>query len=147
MDVEEAMGPRRTRPAGIPPTASLREAARWMDETGASALPVVVEDEVVGVVTDRDLALHAVARGLSADSPVETVMAGESVTVGPDTDVPVAIRSMRSAGARHLPVADGGGVVGMVSFDDLLWALTQELVDLTTPIDAARRRRDQPPAR
>ncbi|MDT0307515.1 CBS domain-containing protein [Streptomyces sp. DSM 44917] len=124
---------------GIPPTASLRQAAERMEATGLTVLPVVVEERVTGIVTDRDLAMRTLAGGLLPGNAVETVMTGEPPAVEPATPLPVAIGVLRSARVRHLPVVEAGRLVGMVSFEDLLWCLTQQWVDLMAVVDADRR--------
>jgi CBS domain-containing protein len=61
-----------TPPASVPPTASLQEAARHMDHARVGALPVVDDDDhVIGVVTDRDLVVRAMANGLSPETRVD----------------------------------------------------------------------------
>lgn len=126
-------------PASVPPEASLRDAARHMADAGVGALPVVEHDRVIGVVTDRDLVVRAMACGLAPETTVETVMSTDPVTVDVDTTVPVALHAMRSIRTRHLPVVDEGRLVGVVSFDDLLWQLTQQLGDLAAVANAARK--------
>ncbi|NJP82419.1 CBS domain-containing protein [Streptomyces sp. AA8] len=70
---------------------------------------MVQDDGVIGVITDRDLVVRAMAHGLSPALRVEEVMSGDPVTVEPDTPVAAALHAMRSIKARHLPVVDGGG--------------------------------------
>ena len=106
-------------PASVPPRATLEEAARHMARARVGALPVVERDRVVGVLTDRDLVVRAMACGLSATEHVETVMSGDPVTVESDAPVSSAVHAMRSIDARHLPVTEEGRLVGVVSFDDL----------------------------
>ncbi|MFC4494383.1 CBS domain-containing protein [Streptomyces ovatisporus] len=131
-----------TPPASVAPDASLEEAARHMADARVGALPVVEDDHVVGLVTDRDLVIRAMASGLAPDRPVRTVMSSDPVTVDAGTAVPAAQHAMRSIGARHLPVTDDGRLVGMVSFDDLFCYLTSQQVELADVVDAARQARD-----
>ncbi|MGW7363495.1 CBS domain-containing protein [Streptomyces sp. NPDC054841] len=128
-----------TPPACVPGTESLENAARHMADTGVGALPVVDGDRVIGVVTDRDLVVRAMARGRSPQTPVKEVMSTDPVTVEADTAVAVAILIMRSVQVRHLPVVAEGRLIGMIAFDDLFWQLTQELSDLAAVVDAARK--------
>jgi CBS domain-containing protein len=118
------------RPVSVEPTASREVAARRMANAGIGALPVVVDDEVIGVVTDRDLALKAMARGLSPENLVETVMSADPARVDADAAVTVAIQAMRSLGVRDLPVVSDGRIVGMVSRDELYWYLAQQMAEL-----------------
>ncbi|MEU1673091.1 CBS domain-containing protein [Streptomyces roseifaciens] len=109
-------------------------------DAGVGALPVVQDDGVIGVITDRDLVVRAMAHGLSPALRVEEVMSGDPVTVEPDTPVAAALHAMRSIKARHLPVVDEGGrLVGMVSFDDLFSYLSVELGALAEVVNAVRK--------
>ncbi|MDF3292609.1 CBS domain-containing protein [Streptomyces silvisoli] len=126
-------------PASVPPAASLEDAARHMAAAGVGALPVVDGDEVIGMVTDRDLVVRAMAYGLSSHSKVEMVMSTDPVTVDASTPLTAALHAMRSIEARHLPVVAKGRLVGMVSFDDLFWYLSRQLADLAAIVDASRK--------
>lgn len=131
-----------TPPASVSPDASLEEAARHMADARVGALPVVEDDHVVGLLTDRDLVVRAMAVGLSTDRPVRTVMSTDPVTVDAATAVPSAQHAMRSIRVRHLPVTENGRLVGMVSFDDLFCYLTSQQVALADVVDASREARD-----
>ncbi|MFJ9012693.1 CBS domain-containing protein [Streptomyces canus] len=128
-----------TPPASVPRTTSLEEAAQHMTRVGVGALPVVEDDRVVGIVTDRDLVVRAMARGLPPQTEVEKVMSNAPATVDAETAVAVALLVMRSVQVRHLPVVSEGRLVDMISFDDLFWQLTQQLSDLAAVVDAARK--------
>ncbi|MFI9721901.1 CBS domain-containing protein [Streptomyces sp. NPDC052396] len=136
MEIRYAMS---SPPASVGPEASVEEAARHMADAGVGALPVVQDDAVVGVVTDRDLAVRVLARGLSPQLKVESVMSMDPVTVAADTPVTAALYAMRSIGARHLPVLEEGRLVGMVSFDDLFSYLSRQLGTLADVVDAVRK--------
>lgn len=128
-----------TPPASVPPEASLEEAARHMADAQVGALPVVEGDRVIGLLTDRDLVVRAMAGGLSAELRVERIMSADPVTVDVDTSVTAAQHTMRSIGARHLPVTEKDHLVGMVSFDDLFCFLAAQQAELAEVIDAARK--------
>ena len=66
-------------------------------------------------------------------------MSHAPVTVDAETTAAVALLVMRSVQARHLPVVAEARLVGMISFDDLFWQLTQQLSDLAAVVDAARK--------
>ncbi len=100
-----------------------------MADAGVGALPVVDGDDVIGIVTDRDLVVRAMARRLPQQTRVEAIRSPPR-TVEADTAVAFAIIKMPAAQVRHLPVVAEGRFVGMVSFDDLFRQLTQELGDL-----------------
>lgn len=131
-----------TPPASVAPGATLEEAARHMADARVGALPVVEDDHVVGLLTDRDLVVRAMASGLAPGTDVRTVMSSDPVTVDVGTAVTAAQHAMRSIGARHLPVTENGRLAGMVSFDDLFCYLTSQQVELADVVDAAREARD-----
>lgn len=99
---------------------SLRSAAdtMWRQQTGS--LLVMDGDELVGIITERDV-MKAVAQGRDADTtPVSDVMTKDVLTISPDTSSHEAARHMAARWIRHLPVLDGGRVVGVVSQRDLV---------------------------
>jgi CBS domain-containing protein len=102
------------------------EAARVMAENDVGALPVAESDCVVGMITDRDIAVRAVAEGRSPDTPVGDVMSKEIVYCFDDDDVDRVARRMGDHKIRRLPVVNRDKrLVGIVSLGDL--ALTDRL--------------------
>ena len=92
-----------------------------MGEHSIGALVVTDDDQhVVGMVTDRDIAIRGVGRDLAPDTPVGSVMTHEVASVGSDAEVADAARQMAVRGCRRLPVVDDDGrVVAVLSADDL----------------------------
>lgn len=92
------------------------------------AMPVLAEagsvgdaGEVIGVISERDVVLCLDARGTSAlDAPVSDAMTSPAVTITLDTPVLVALSLMTRRRIRHLPVVEGGRMVGFVSIGDLV---------------------------
>ena len=102
------------------PDDSICEAARRMAECDAGALPVGENDRLVGVITDRDIAVRAVAQRLSADTPVRDVMSHEVLYCFDEEDVEQVARNMADQQIRRLPVVDRDKrLVGIVSIADL----------------------------
>jgi len=126
------------------PSDSLRAAATlmWKQQTGS--LLVMDGDEMLGILTERDV-MKAAARGFELDrTPVSTVMTTTVLTVTPDTTLPEAARHMATRWIRHLPVVADGKVVGMVSQRDLCGvfaALGSEADLLEIPADELVRSR------
>lgn len=116
--------------------ATLQEAARLMREKHVGMLLVVVDDpegpRVDSLITDRDIVLHAVARGLDAATvPVGRLGSERLVAVPADAALDEAIGLMKDKGVRRLVVAgDDGGLYGVVSHDDILIALGNEVAGL-----------------
>lgn len=120
---------------GINANASLREAAALMCDEHVGALVVVTGDDppqVVGLVTDRDLALEVIGRGETrADVRIGNLAKQPPLAVRDNATLREAVMSMEQGGVRRLLVVDEeGGVVGLVSADDLLEALAEEFAAL-----------------
>jgi len=102
------------------PDDTLVDAAGQMNCYQIGALPVYDERRLIGIVTERDLTA-AIAEGIDpAATRVVEYMTEQPVTVAPDDDLEVAARRMAELGVRHLPVVDGGRLVGVLSMRDLL---------------------------
>ncbi|KQX51407.1 MULTISPECIES: CBS domain-containing protein [unclassified Streptomyces] len=131
MKVSEAM----SRPAvSVPTRTPLRQVAREMAEYGVGSVIVTEGDTLRGIVTDRDLALAALARSLDADEMIDSVMTSPVITVDVTDDIHVAYRTFRRSGFRRLPVLDGHRVVGVLTVDDMLIDVFQRLADLLGPV-------------
>ncbi len=120
---------------GIDARASLREAAALMCDEHVGALVVVTSDDppqVVGLVTDRDLTLEAIGRGqTSADVRIGNLAKQPPLAVRSSATAREAVMTMEEGGVRRLLVVDDdGGVVGLVSADDLFEAVAEEFSSL-----------------
>lgn len=113
------------------PQDTLAAVGRLMEQHNVGAIVLAEDRRPVGIITDRDLALHVAARGVSLQTPVARVMTAPVQTVGRDDGVFCTTHSMREAGVRRLPVVDDDGrLVGIVTLDDLLRILGGELSNL-----------------
>jgi CBS domain-containing protein len=105
------------------PNDTLQIAARLMADFDCGCLPVVERSDrnrVVGVLTDRDIAVRGVARGKTPDSKVNDVMTPSPAFVSPEDDVEVVERIMTEKQVRRVPVvAADGRVVGIIAQADL----------------------------
>ncbi len=103
------------------PTTSVQDAMKLMAEKGIGALVVVEHGEVVGIVTERDYA-HKVEADVRGGAPtlVRDIMTGAVISVRPDQTSADCIALMGRNKLRHLPVMDGGALVGMISIRDLV---------------------------
>jgi CBS domain-containing protein len=107
-------------PTAVSPDLTVREAARLLVERDVGPLPVVDGEKLVGIVTDRDL----VVRVLADDRDPATTTVGEIastgvVTVGPEEDLEVALKTMAERQVRRLPVVENGCLVGILSRSDV----------------------------
>ena len=99
---------------------SLQEVAGQMQQGDFGSMPVLDNGRLAGVVTDRDIAVRGVARGLAPNEPVSRVMTAPAITAAPETEVLAALGMMTQKRIRHLPVVSGGRIAGIVSIGDLV---------------------------
>lgn len=112
-------------PSVVTPDSTAREAARLMKEIDSGVIPVVESSssmKLVGVVTDRDIAIRLVAEGLAADCRVADVMsAGALATARPSDDVDRVMETMSREQVRRIPIVDErGSLVGIVAQADIV---------------------------
>ncbi|HEX8100594.1 MAG TPA: CBS domain-containing protein [Actinomycetota bacterium] len=129
---------------------TLAEAAQkmWKQQTGS--LLVTDGDDLVGIITERDI-LKAVATGTALqEARISEVMTKDVITVGPGTSLREAAKIMADRWIRHLPVVDGGKLVGVISQRDLSGVLAgalnepealQQLVEASELVREKRLRR------
>jgi CBS domain-containing protein len=105
----------------IAPEQPISQAAQFMLRADAGALPVSDGDRMVGMVTDRDIAVRGVAVGLGPDTPVREVMTDHLVYCYDDDDIDNAAMKMSEAQVRRLPVLsrEGEKLVGILSLGDI----------------------------
>jgi CBS domain-containing protein len=104
----------------VGPSQTIRDAARLMASADIGSLPVGENDRLVGMVTDRDLALRAVAHGLDHDTPVRDVMTTAVKYCRDHDDVEQVARNMAELGVRRLPVVDRDKrLVGIVALSNI----------------------------
>lgn len=118
----------------------LGEAAKLMADYHVGSLVVAVdrgqERVPVGIITDRDLTLAVLAKGVDPRTlEVGEVMSGELVTVREEDSVTEVLRVMRERGVRRVPVlATDGALIGIVSIDDVLDIVAEQLRDVVRAI-------------
>jgi CBS domain-containing protein len=116
MNVRDVMTP---NPHTVSPNDSIQAAAQVMREEDAGIVPVVENGRLVGVVTDRDIVIRAVAQGMPPTEKVAQVASKEIEAVTPDVSTKEAARIMSEHQVRRLPVVEDGRLVGIVSLGDL----------------------------
>jgi CBS domain-containing protein len=111
-------------PRTVTPETSARDAARLMKDEDVGIIPVVEGDScrLVGVVTDRDLAVRLIAEGRDGETRVRDVMSGGKIaTCTPDQDLNAAMDTMASEQLRRIPIVDErGSLVGIVAQADVV---------------------------
>ena len=117
MRVSEAMT-REVRVAN--PTQTIRDVAKIMAEIDAGAMPVQENDRLVGMITDRDIAIRAVAEGKGPDTPVRDIMSKDIKYCYDDEDLEHVAENMGELQVRRLPVVDRDKrLVGIVALGDV----------------------------
>ena len=104
----------------VGPDATAREAAGFMLSADTGSIPVCEDDRVVGMITDRDIAVRGIAEGKGPDCSVRDLMSSDVVCARDTDDVLAVAQRMSDAQVRRLPVVDADDrLVGMVSLGDL----------------------------
>ena len=129
--VQEAM---TSNPTAITPDTTAQEAARLMKTEDVGALPIVEDGRLTAVVTDRDLAIRALAEGRGTETPVRELASQDLVTIDPQQNLDEAARLMAQHQLRRLPVVEEDGkLVGMLAQADIAQSghdqLTGEVVE------------------
>ena len=115
--VREAMS---LDPRSVGESTSVQEAARVMKEQDVGSLPVVEDERLVGIVTDRDIVIRGVAARSDVSSlSVMDVASHEVTTVAPNQELDEALRLMAQEQVRRLPVVEGDRLVGILAQADV----------------------------
>jgi CBS domain-containing protein len=114
----------QSKPHGIltiAPEARVFDALKLMAEKNVGALLVVDSGKLVGIITERDYARKVILKGKSSlDTPVREIMTNAVLYVHPDQSVEQCMALMTDKRVRHLPVMDGGQLIGVLSIGDLV---------------------------
>ena len=104
----------------VRPDQSAQEAASFMLRAEAGSIPVCEEDRVIGMITDRDIAVRGVAEGRGPDCSVRDLMSEQVICAREDDSIEDVAQQMSQAQVRRLPVVDDQErLVGIVSLGDL----------------------------
>lgn len=105
------------------PAQTLREAAQLMTRFDTGALPVGEDDRLVGIVTDRDIALRAIGEDLGPDTPIRDIMSRDVRYCFEDESVEHVVRNMGEIQVRRLPVLNRSKrLVGIVTLGDIAYS-------------------------
>ena len=105
----------------VTPESMVFDAIQFMSEKNVGALPVMLDGRLVGIVSERDYTRKVILKGRSSrETPVGDIMTTEVFTVDPSMNVVSCLQMMSDKSVRHLPVLDGGTLVGIVSIGDLV---------------------------
>jgi CBS domain-containing protein len=113
--------------AALPPSATVRDALQLMAQREVGSVLLMQGDSLLGIFTERDYARKIALKGLSSiDTLLADVMTSRLYVVGPRQTVQECLGIMTQGKLRHLPVVDGGRVLGLVSIGDLVNAQLAE---------------------
>jgi CBS domain-containing protein len=130
-------------PVSIRPEASIREAATLMSQQRVSCLlvdlpPFGLREKQVGIITDRDLRSRVLAAGLPDSAPVSQVMSAPATTLPAASLVFEGLLLMLERGIHHLPLTEGGRVVGIITHTDILRRQSGSPLFLPRQLERAR---------
>lgn len=112
----------------LAPTASVYDAIALMAEKEIGAVPIIEDGKLVGIVSERDYARKVFLKGkASRETSVTEIMSSPVFSVTPSQTVEECMHIVTEKRFRHLPVVEGGRIVGMVSIGDLVnWVITEQ---------------------
>lgn len=135
--VKHLLGAKGREVFAVAPDASVYEAVQQMAEKNVGALVVIKGSELVGIISERDYARKVILKDRSSrDTPVADIMTASVITVATDATVDECMRLCTNGRLRHLPVLDGGRVVGVVSIGDLVKATIDEQKETINQLEA-----------
>ena len=102
-------------PAKVGPDDVVAQAATLMKQEDCGAIPVVRDGMLIGIITDRDIAIRVVAEGRDAKTTkVSESMSADPITIAPDADIAEAASVMATSQIRRLPVVENGQLLGII---------------------------------
>lgn len=106
---------------------SIRNVASQMAEGDFGSMPVLDDGRLVGIVTDRDITVRAVAQGIAGDEAVSRIMSTDPICVTPDCTIQQAAQLMQEKQLRRLYVQDGDSLCGVVALKDVALEVGDQL--------------------
>lgn len=127
-NVSSILGNKGREVFSISPEATVFEAIQLMAEKNVGALPVMANDQLLGVVSERDYTRKVALKGRSSrEARVKEIISTPVVSAHPSYGIEECMRLMTHHRIRHLPVVDGSQVVGIVSIGDLVnWTISAQ---------------------
>ncbi|MGB5292087.1 MAG: DUF294 nucleotidyltransferase-like domain-containing protein [Lysobacterales bacterium] len=122
------------KPVLVDSGVSIRVAAQLMSAEKVSSILIVENDELCGIVTDKDLRKRVLVEGLDSGLPIKTVMTSNPMSIHADTDVDSALLIMMRENYHHLPIIDGTKPLGLVTAGDILRAQSEHPLRLVRDI-------------
>ncbi len=123
-------------PVTASPATTIADAAHLMARHAVGSLIITEGDHLVGIVTDRDLVVRALARYLPLDTRVDDIMSMNVIALDAGADVRDALRAFSHHAVRRLPIVDHGKVTGLLALDDVIVVLSKQFGDVTQGLAA-----------
>jgi CBS domain-containing protein len=120
-NISAVLGQKSREIFSVTPDTCVDDAVKMMDEKNVGALLVMKGNKLVGMVSERDYTRKVMLRGKkSSETKVSEIMSTNLTVTNPSEGVDKCLRAMTDKRFRHLPVLDGGKVIGVVSIGDLV---------------------------
>jgi CBS domain-containing protein len=108
----------------VSPSETVFQALQVMADANVGAIMVIDQGQMVGIFTERDYARKIILKGrCSLETPLREIMTTDMITIHPETTLEEVMELMTTKRIRHLPVMEGGRLVGMVSMRDVVQAV------------------------
>ncbi len=104
----------------VNPTTTASQIAKMMEQGGIGAVLVKENENLVGIITDRDFATKIAANNLPFDTPVGKIMSSPLITINHDEQISTAAEMMTSKKIRKLAVSENGNIIGLITSTDLV---------------------------
>ena len=104
----------------VNPATTALQIAKMMEQGGIGAVLVKENENLVGIVTDRDFATKIAANNLPFDTPVQKIMSSPLITINHNEPISAAAEMMTSKKIRKLAVSDNGNIIGLITSTDLV---------------------------
>ena len=119
---------------------TVKEVVRLMEEKNVGSVVVVGGGEVVGIVTDRDILLRVMNKGLNPErSSIDEIMTKGIVVLREEVGLFDALEQVKERGVRRFPVVDArGNLKGIMTLDDIIYILGKEMADVASIIEKER---------
>ncbi len=110
----------RRAPISIHKDENIRSAAQLMTEKHVSSLLITDNDELIGIITDRDLRTRAIAEGLSYDTPIADIMTSDPVIMDSQDYASEVVLKMMEKNVHHIPIIKNGQPIGVINTGDIV---------------------------
>jgi CBS domain-containing protein len=124
--VRQLLEQKGSRVLSTTPDSTVYDALQMMADNEVGALVVLEDEKLVGIISERDYARSVILRGKSSKTtPVRDIMTSKVLTINFNTTIEQCMNLMTDKRVRHLPVVEGGSLVGLLSIGDIVKEIIQ----------------------